>query len=336
MKDETMTKGILTFKEFVNLVVESIAKKSPTNVTVQFAGYNKESRAVKSGEGICFGSLAYDLSEYSEDVDRWEAEDYTPVFTCADYMFISNLDGYIHQTHLEPWVTFYEEKSDGITYSAAREDFFEWILSKESPWAAVLPSYVNKEGFFWDTDILKKAPADLFMNFCIATRAPRERPECIVLWADLVKSGVDPAYAYFMCGWIRRVGAFGEVFTYSKRDIQSIKAHSLNPKECTLLQTTESDHWAVYPTFTVLAVQNLVRGKPKPKKQPIQEAFDYTPCNRIWGPIASRQISYLTSLISKYHLCEVSSGVATTYLEYKDIVVSEAIELDFYSQNKEK
>lgn len=84
-------------------------------------------------------------------------------------------------------------------------DHFAWLVGDHSPWRSLLNMEPRREfcepDFWWSNGFifsdLAKMPANLIMNFFVATRMPKEWPEQIKNWHRLVKQfDVDPALAY--------------------------------------------------------------------------------------------------------------------------------------------
>src|ERR1700675_368550 len=101
------------------------------------------------------------------------------------------------------WAVFHHPKQDKIMELKTRT-YLEWLISKEiSPWRSMLPIKYNKQ--FWNVDFIYDhgllisnldTPANLLVNFLIATRLPYEYVSKLDRWWDLVGQGVHPSIAY--------------------------------------------------------------------------------------------------------------------------------------------
>jgi len=220
---------------------------TPLHSTIGYAGYDIKNNKVRVQSSICFGSLTSTFSS----------------LVTVDYFFLTN-----HKKPLYDIKTPFKQELGFETeqdIEEARKRFFQWILDPlVSPWRTVLPDVSNEDGFFWNKESLDKYPADVLINFCIATRAWRERPKNILLWYYLVtKRGWEPALAFYMCGWIQQ-----ELVT----DLYSV-------------QRMDHNHWPVDPKWSKRTIKNFTQGRHKTSKDlPFSRSRSFRPCNKIWGP----------------------------------------------------
>lgn len=90
-------------------------------------------------------------------------------------------------------------------------DFYSWLCSKkESPWRSSLQrtKMIKKDGvirgvILWDTDSAQSA---VFTDFLIASRLGIEFGR-VETWDRLVKAGINPAMAFWMCHSVSKLGA---------------------------------------------------------------------------------------------------------------------------------
>ncbi len=156
------------------------------------------------------------------------------------------------------------------TYNRA---WVKFLLSKQSPWRAVTgasppitvkgklinsPRFVLKHGFIlYNLDV----PANLMVNFLIASRAAYEHPKQIKWWKWLVDAGIHPAVAFFFCGQVHS--------RVSKRYTLNWTSYghwALNEDGC------DKDYFKNFCTGTVVRPSKL-----------FSESTSYRPCNKVWG-----------------------------------------------------
>ena len=161
------------------------------------------------------------------------------------------------------------------------KDHFDWLVdAKHSPWRSLLKidSYGGKQ-FQWDYGFifqkLSDIPANLLMNFLVATRMPKEWPDSIAAWHRLVTEyKIDPAMAYTAL----------RLFTCLIGDVIGDKG---TENEQFILNTANYYDWPLdNGTCTEEYVYNFIRGIPGAPEHPFAQSHrSYTSINNIWGPI---------------------------------------------------
>lgn len=86
------------------------------------------------------------------------------------------------------------------------EKYFAWLCSAESPWADCLhnglnddPKFVAEYGVLIKD--LDKLGRNLIGGALTASRACFEHSSSVLMWAKLVTDGLDPRWAFFLCGY---------------------------------------------------------------------------------------------------------------------------------------
>lgn len=102
--------------------------------------------------------------------------------------------------------SLYCKPQQKLLSSEMNRRYFDWLVDSDiSPWRSLFSvephSEFSNEEFWWSNGFIfsnfLKMPANLIMNFFVATRMSKEWPEEIKRWDDLVqKYNVDPALAY--------------------------------------------------------------------------------------------------------------------------------------------
>lgn len=89
--------------------------------------------------------------------------------------------------------------------------YFKWLCSADSPWADCLNNGLNNDEKFVAeyglliTD-LDKLGKNLVIGALAASRACFEHPQSVLMWDRLVQDGLEPRWAFFLCGFVTSMG----------------------------------------------------------------------------------------------------------------------------------
>lgn len=198
------------------------------------------------------------------------------------------------------WSVFCKPRSDLLTEDATKL-YFNWITDrKNSPWRSLFEKQptikygrynVNNPAFQWRYgfvfDNMKELPANLLMNFFVASRMAKEWPNTIQLWHELVtKHNCDPAVAFFFIRLMYKKSAASSSDEYVELGKNKLWGVNTDERSIGLYRVNYYDWPLDTATCTVEYFQNFCFGTPVNLEQPMTEKKKspaYHKINNCWG-----------------------------------------------------
>lgn len=146
--------------------------------------------------------------------------------------------------------------------------YFSWLCSGESPWAECLcndlnddPKFVAEYGLLIDN--MSKLGKNLVIASLAASRACFEHPKHIIMWDRLVQEGLEPRWAYFLCG-------------FSTLDTSDNVFYGMQSNQ---------NHWPIHPwSASEEYIKNFLGQKVSFDKVPFASEKVGGPIGSAWGP----------------------------------------------------
>ena len=191
------------------------------------------------------------------------------------------------------------------------ELFLKWICSEKSPWYSITKNIeiirVNNlvNGWLIQGDDLKNAPFYLLKNFCILTRSFTERYDSWRFWANLVRKGVNPGDAFYLCSCFQQ----NDRGLVTLMDLRSgghwAFTHSREKVDFDLLRGNKQQIKEVKSDTTVVNLTFL--------KQPVERDIPFQiqkiPSHHIEGSIFSRAMGYdVQEILEAYYKWQDEEG----------------------------
>lgn len=152
-----------------------------------------------------------------------------------------------------------------------REIYLDWLYSPISPYSSLF------KNFYGDRETWKElsgiivtdtvVPSALLVNFFIATRTPYEYTGLVHVWNKLVKEGLNPAIAYYLC----------VTFRFTDREFTRFQSLYYDLGHLPLNFSSAWTHLGVEHFATASPIETNIRNK-------LHINSSYTPCNSIWYP----------------------------------------------------